>query len=61
MEVDCAKTATFGLDLRQPKTPGSPRQNPLIPPHHWGNGKLLAKFRTFMPTATTARDKLNRP
>jgi hypothetical protein len=61
MGVDCAKTATLGLDLRQPKTPGSPAPNPMIPPHHRGNQQILAKIRRIVRQPVTVRDKLARP
>jgi hypothetical protein len=60
MEADCAKTATLSLDLRQPKTTRSPRQNPMIPPHLRGNRQPSAKIRSIVRQPMTVRDKLAR-
>jgi hypothetical protein len=60
MGVDCAKTATLGLDLRQPKTLRSPAQNPVIPLHCRGNQQILAKIRNIVRQHVTVRNKLAR-
>jgi hypothetical protein len=60
MDADCAKTATLGLDLRQPKTFGSSRQNPTIPPQLRGNRQTSAKIRAIVRRLMTVRDKLAR-